>query len=53
MGEQATIAPGNILSLARIPKGTEVSMIEHKPVDGGKLVQAPGTYATVTHHAPK
>jgi large subunit ribosomal protein L2 len=48
MGEQATIAPGNILPLARIPEGTEVSMIEHKPGDGGKLVRAPGTYATVT-----
>jgi large subunit ribosomal protein L2 len=48
MGEQATIAPGNILPLARIPEGTGVSMIEHEPGDGGKLVRAPGAYATVT-----
>ncbi|HDD66083.1 MAG TPA: 50S ribosomal protein L2, partial [Nitrososphaeria archaeon] len=34
--------------LGRIPEGTQVSMIEHKPGDGGKLVRAPGTYATVT-----
>jgi len=48
MGEQASISPGNILPLGRIPEGTQVSMIEHKPGDGGKLVRAPGTYATVT-----
>ncbi|MEM2846632.1 MAG: 50S ribosomal protein L2 [Nitrososphaerota archaeon] len=48
MGEQASIAPGNILPLARIPEGTAVSMIEHKPGDGGKLVRSPGTYATIT-----
>ncbi|MCD6312353.1 MAG: 50S ribosomal protein L2 [Thaumarchaeota archaeon] len=48
MGEQASIDPGNILPLRRIPEGTIVSMIEHKPGDGGKLVRAPGTYATVT-----
>ncbi len=48
MGEQASIGPGNILPLRRIPEGTIVSMIEHKPGDGGKLVRAPGTYATVT-----
>lgn len=48
MGEQATISPGNILPLRKIPEGTIVSMIEHKPGDGGKLVRAPGTYATIT-----
>ncbi len=48
MGEQASISPGNILPLGKIPEGTPVSMIEHKPGDGGKLVRAPGTYATVT-----
>ena len=48
MGEQAPISPGNILPLGRIPEGTRISMIEHKPGDGGKLVRAPGTYATVT-----
>ena len=48
MGEQASIDLGNILPLGRIPEGTTVSMIEHKPGNGGKLVRAPGTYATVT-----
>ena len=48
MGEQAPISPGNILPLGKIPEGTTVSMIEHKPGDGGKLVRAPGTHATVT-----
>ncbi|MCS7132616.1 MAG: 50S ribosomal protein L2 [Aigarchaeota archaeon] len=48
MGENASIKPGNILPLARIPEGTSISMIEHKPGDGGKLVRAPGTYATIT-----
>lgn len=48
MGEQASASLGNILPLGRIPEGTMVSMIEHKPGDGGKLVRAPGTYATVT-----
>jgi len=48
IGEGASVNPGNILPLAKIPEGTVVSMIEHKPGDGGKLVRAPGTYATVT-----
>ena len=47
MGEQATISPGNILPLGKIPEGTVISMIEHAPGDGGKLVRAPGTHATV------
>jgi len=47
MGEEAEIKPGNILPLYKIPEGTNVSMVELKPSDGGKLVRSPGTYATV------
>jgi len=48
MGEQAPMSPGNIIPLGKIPEGTTVSMIEHEPGDGGKLVRAPGTHATIT-----
>lgn len=47
MGAEASIKPGNIIPLGKAPEGTIVSMIELKPGDGGKLVRAPGTYATV------
>ena len=47
MGEDAEAKPGNIVPLGKLPEGTIVSMIEHKPGDGGKLVRAAGTYATV------
>ena len=47
MGEGAEVKPGNILPLGKVPEGTPVSMVELKPGDGGKLVRAAGTYATV------
>ncbi|MEM3742830.1 MAG: 50S ribosomal protein L2, partial [Nitrososphaerota archaeon] len=47
MGAGAPIKPGNIIPIGKAPEGSIVSMIELKPGDCGKLVRAPGTYATV------
>jgi large subunit ribosomal protein L2 len=38
---------GNTLPLKDIPEGTSIYNIESQPGDGGKLVRAGGTYATV------
>src|SRR6476660_9097275 len=42
-GEGADIAPGNSLSLARIPTGTVVHNVEPIPGQGGKLGRSAGT----------
>jgi large subunit ribosomal protein L2 len=42
-GEGADIAPGNSLSLARIPTGTVVHNVELIPGQGGKLGRSAGT----------
>jgi large subunit ribosomal protein L2 len=42
-GEGADIAPGNTLSLARIPTGTVVHNVELIPGQGGRLGRAAGT----------
>ncbi len=42
-GEGADIAPGNSLSLARIPTGTVVHNVELIPGQGGRLGRAAGT----------
>jgi large subunit ribosomal protein L2 len=42
-GEGADIAPGNSLSLARIPTGTVVHNVELVPGQGGRLGRAAGT----------
>lgn len=47
MGANASLKPGNIIPLGKAPEGMMVSMVELEPGDGGKLVRAPGTYATV------
>ncbi|MHA1298288.1 MAG: 50S ribosomal protein L2 [Candidatus Helarchaeota archaeon] len=47
IGEGASIKEGNTLPLKKIPEGTPVFNIELKPGDGGKLVRAGGTYATI------
>jgi large subunit ribosomal protein L2 len=44
---------GNILPLSEIPEGTKIFNIESQPGDGGKLVRAGGTYATVVSHGVK
>jgi large subunit ribosomal protein L2 len=41
-------AEGNILSLSKIPQGTEVFNIERNPGDGGKMIRTAGSFATVT-----
>jgi large subunit ribosomal protein L2 len=42
---------GNVLPLGKIPEGAPVYNVELAPGDGGKLVRAGGTTATVvTHH---
>ncbi|MEN2975383.1 MAG: 50S ribosomal protein L2 [Candidatus Caldarchaeales archaeon] len=53
MGAEASVKPGNIVPLEKVPEGTVVSMIELKPGDGGKLVRAAGTYATVMSQLPR
>jgi len=49
--EKGNIAVGNVLSLGKTPEGTPIYNIELAPGDGGKLVRAGGTTATVvTQH---
>jgi len=44
-GARVDIKPGNAMPLAAIPVGTIVHNIEMKPMAGGKLARAAGTYA--------
>jgi large subunit ribosomal protein L2 len=44
-GARVDIKPGNAMPLAAIPVGTIVHNIEMKPLAGGKLARAAGTYA--------
>ena len=53
VGEGAALKVGNILPLERIPEGTSIHNIELKPGDGGKLVRAAGTSATVVSQGAK
>ena len=50
LGQSAKLEIGNILPLGKIPAGTLVSNLERLPGDGGKLVRASGTYASVVSH---
>jgi large subunit ribosomal protein L2 len=50
MGNTAEPAVGNILPLGQIAPGSLVCNLELNPRDGGKLVRASGTYATVVAH---
>jgi len=47
VGPNSPVEKGNILPLSHIPVGTFVYNIEMEPLDGGKLVKAAGTHATV------
>ncbi len=47
VGPDSEVEKGNVLPLNRIPVGTFVYNIELEPLDGGKLVKAAGTHATV------
>ena len=44
------IGIGNILPIGKIPEGAPIYNIELKPGDGGKLVRAGGSNATVVSH---
>ena len=44
-GSRVDIKPGNAMPLAAIPVGTIVHNIEMKPMAGGKIARAAGTYA--------
>jgi len=47
LGIQASYTLGGVYPLSRMPDGATVYNIEMQPGDGGKLVRAPGSYATV------
>ncbi len=51
--DKKEIKIGNVLSVGRIPEGTPVYNIELLPGDGGKLVRAGGSTATVVSHEKK
>lgn len=48
--DKKDIAIGNILSVGKIPEGAPIYNIELSPGDGGKLVRAGGSTATVVSH---
>ncbi|MDE1860194.1 MAG: 50S ribosomal protein L2 [Candidatus Micrarchaeota archaeon] len=49
-GKTAEITLGSIMPLGNIPEGMPVYDIEVNPGDGGKLVRAAGSYATIRAH---
>ncbi len=53
VGTKGDIAVGNTMTLENIPEGTLVYNIEIRPGDGGKLVRASGTTATVMTRVEK
>jgi large subunit ribosomal protein L2 len=52
-GPEAVIGIGNILTIGRIPEGMPIYNIEVVPGDGGKLVRAAGSFATVVSHSER
>ena len=48
--DKKEISVGNILSVGKIPEGAPIFNIELLPGDGGKLVRAGGSTATVVSH---
>ncbi|HLC68371.1 MAG TPA: 50S ribosomal protein L2 [Candidatus Bilamarchaeaceae archaeon] len=46
-GAQARLTMGSVMPLYRIPDGAYIFNIEHNPGDGGKMVKAAGSYATL------
>jgi len=44
------ISTGNVLTVGNIPEGAPIYNIELSPGDGGKLVRAGGSYATIVSH---
>ena len=48
------VAVGNVLPIGKIPEGYPVYNVEMEPGDGGRLVRAAGSHATiVSHHGDK
>lgn len=47
IGPGAEVVNGNILPVGAIPEGTQVSNIEIRPGDGGKLARSSGAYAVI------
>jgi len=47
LGMEADYSLGGVYPLVRMPDGSMVFNIELQPGDGGKLVRAPGAYATI------
>ncbi|MDE1855626.1 MAG: 50S ribosomal protein L2 [Candidatus Micrarchaeota archaeon] len=47
VGPEAAVGLGNITNLANIPEGLPIYNIERTPGDGGKLVRAAGSFATI------
>ncbi|MDE1850887.1 MAG: 50S ribosomal protein L2 [Candidatus Micrarchaeota archaeon] len=50
IGPEASIGIGNITNISKIPEGLPVYNIERTPGDGGKLVRAAGSFATIMGH---
>ena len=51
--EKKDLGIGNILKIGKIPEGAPVYNIELSPGDGGKLVRAGGSNATIVSHDKK
>lgn len=52
IGPDANVQPGNVLPLHKIPEGTTICNIERHYGDGGKLVRASGSSATLFSRSP-
>ncbi len=51
VGADASLGIGSITSIGRIPESMPIYNIEVTPGDGGKLVRAAGSFATVISHS--
>ncbi|ODS42822.1 MAG: 50S ribosomal protein L2 [Candidatus Altiarchaeales archaeon IMC4] len=52
IGPKAEAKTGNVLQIGKIPEGTQVYNLEKEYFDGGKLVRASGTSASIVSHEP-
>lgn len=50
---ESSVVIGNILPLGRIPEGTIICNIEHRPGDGAAIARSSGAYATLVSHTPR
>ncbi|HVA82557.1 MAG TPA: 50S ribosomal protein L2 [Candidatus Aquilonibacter sp.] len=53
IGPAAGVGLGNITNIGNIPEGLPVYNIERTPGDGGKMVRAAGSFATIVGHTEK